>query len=408
MPDSRILLLESDPVAGERITTVLEPLGHPCTVVTDPIEAIRRAAEHQLVIIDIVTDGDAVRVVRELRTTPEAAVVPVLCICQSDDVEERIRFLEAGADDVVVKPFDARELEARVDALQLRFQRSSLLGGGAVDRTPTTVTGHRIVAVYSPKGGVGTTTMAVNLACAFAAKRTGGVALLDLDLQFGQVATHLNMTPRQTLIDVVHDELALRDPDALRTVLAAHSSGVLVLPSPQTPGSSSDGTDPAITPEVVSTLVSTLARAVEVVVVDAGSALDGRTRAVLGLADAVVMPVTPEFPALKAVHALMDHLGQDGTLGPKTIFVLNWMFAREILHLRDIEDALGTKIALEVPYDPFLYLKAVNEGVPVVVGAPRTKPAERLERLAGIVAGESAPGAAPERKSGGFKLFGRG
>ena len=409
MADARILLLDADVAAGDAIAAVLERLGRTATRVTDPLEAIRRATDHQLVIVDLVGEGaNPVQVCRELRATPEAAAVPVLCICQSDDVEERIHFLEAGADDVIAKPFDSRELEARVDALLIRFQRSALLGGAAIDRTPVTGDSRRIVAVHSPKGGVGTTTIAVNVAVALARSRQDKVAIVDLNVDFGQVATHLNLEPASTLADSVRDDLALHDPDALRTILSRHSSGLLVLPAPAGP-MSTDGKGPVtIDRDAVTALVSTLAKAVEYVVIDAGSGLDDRTEGVLEMADAIVLPVSPEFPALKAVHALLDHFTETGSVSAKTTFVLNALYAREILKLRDIEDALGTKIAIELPYDPFLYLKAVNEGVPIVIGAARSRPAEQLEKLATLVTGEVVAPQQPTRKSGGFRIFGRG
>ena len=85
--------------------------------------------------------------------------------------------------------------------------------------------------------------------------------------------------------------------------------------------------------------------------------------------------------------------------------MLNNLFARDILKVRDVETFLGAKMAVELPYDPFLYLKAVNEGVPIVTGAPRSAPAERLVRLSGIAfgaAGYQLPTDAQEKKSGGL------
>jgi pilus assembly protein CpaE len=409
LPEPHVLLLDADATEVNPIAVVLERLGHATKRVADPLEAIRIAREFQLVIVDHVGAGaDPIQVCRELRATPEAATVPVLAVCQTDDVEERIKFLEAGADDAIAKPFDDRELEARVDALLLRFQRSSVLGSAAVDQTGVTGAARRIIVVHSPKGGVGTTTIAVNLASVLARTRPDRVAIVDLDFDFGQVATHLNLETRSTLVDAIRDELSLHDPDALRTLLGRHTSGLLVLPAPSSP-IETDGSSPVtIDREAVTTLVATLARGLDYVVIDAGSGLDRRTEAVLEMADAIVIPVAAEFPALKAVHALLDHFTEAGSVGAKTTFVLNGIYAREILKLSDIESALGTKIAVELPYDPFLYLKAVNEGIPIVIGAPRTRPAERLERLAQLVTGEVTAAAAPQRKSRGFRVFSRG
>jgi pilus assembly protein CpaE len=409
LPDPHVLLLDADSAEVNPIAAVLERLGHATRRVADPLEAIRIAREFQLVVVDRVGPAaDPIQVCRELRATPEAATVPVLAVCQTDDVEERIKFLEAGADDAIAKPFDDRELEARVDALLLRFKRSAVIGSAAADQTQVTGEERRIIVVHSPKGGVGTTTIAVNLASVLARTRPDRVAIVDLDFDFGQVATHLNLETRSTLVDAVRDELSLHDPDALRTLLGRHASGLLVLPAPSSP-IETDGSSPVtIDREAVTTLVATLARGLDYVVIDAGSGLDRRTEAVLEMAHAIIIPVAAEFPALKAVHALLDHFAESGSVSAKTTFVLNGIYAREILKPSDIESALGTKIAVELPYDPFLYLKAVNEGVPIVIGAPRTRPAERLERLAQLVTGEVPAAAAPQRKSRGFRVFSRG
>jgi MinD-like ATPase involved in chromosome partitioning or flagellar assembly len=138
---------------------------------------------------------------------------------------------------------------------------------------------------------------------------------------------------------------------------------------------------------------------------DAGSKLDERTHMVFEKAETVILTVSPEIGALKAMHALMESLSEAGSVGLKSTFVLNGIFAREILKLRDVESFLGSKISIELPYDPFLYLKAVNEGVPVVIGAARSAPAERLMRLGAIAFGEdgfAVPTSANDKKSGGL------
>jgi MinD-like ATPase involved in chromosome partitioning or flagellar assembly len=140
--------------------------------------------------------------------------------------------------------------------------------------------------------------------------------------------------------------------------------------------------------------------------VDAGATFDERAMALFSRSDTVIIPVLPEIPALNAVHLLLDSLTETGTVGATTLFVLNNTFARELLKLRDIETALGGRISTDLPYDPFVYLKAVNEGVPVVRGAPRSSAADRLRRLYAIVFGNvTAPAAAPapaERRGGLF------
>jgi pilus assembly protein CpaE len=262
----------------------------------------------------------------------------------------------------------------------------------------------RIVTVFSPKGGVGTTMIATNIALVAAGKRPDRVVLLDLDLQFGGVAPQLDIEPKQTLADVARDATALKVSELLRGYAVKHGSGLHVLCAPPTPELAE-----LVTPDVVKNILATLTNGYDHVIVDAGSVLDERTMLALESADTVVIPVYPEIPALKSVHSLLDFLNEAGTLGSKTVFVLNNAFAREILKPRDIEHALGTKIAFDLPYDPFLYLKAVNEGVPIVLGAPRSPAAEQLVKLSASAFGSdgyTVPDAQPERRGRRFG-FGR-
>jgi pilus assembly protein CpaE len=142
-----------------------------------------------------------------------------------------------------------------------------------------------------------------------------------------------------------------------------------------------------VTAQHVDRILTTLLDSYETVVIDAGSWLDERTMTVFEHAETVIFAICPEISALKALHGLLEYLNEAGTVAAKSTFVLNNQFAREILKLRDVESALGTRVASELPYDAFLYLKAVNEGVPIVLGAPRSLPAERFEKLAATAFG---------------------
>ena len=403
MPASTILLIEADPASGELISGVLSKVGYTVTTIADADEAFPRVIEHQLAIVDVMSGSkSAFDICREIRGTPALARIPVLCVGQTDDVEDRIRFLEAGADDVMAKPFDARELEARVEALLLRFQRSKDISVVSSDGITMTKQ-QRTVAVHSPRGGVGTTTIATNLAMLMARQKPDRVVLVDLHLQFGQVATHLNLEVKQSIADVARDEAAMREPELLRTYATRHDSGLHVLAAPISPELAE-----LVTSQHVDRILTTLLETYDYVVIDAGSWLDERTMTVFEHAETVIFPVCPEIGALKALHGLLDYLNEAGTVAAKSTFVLNNQFAREILRLRDVESALGTQVATELPYDPFLYLKAVNEGVPIVLGAPRSIPAERFEKLAAAafgnerLTGPEAPAAKRTSRFGGL------
>lgn len=390
-----VLLLASDRLAAEAVSTALAATRHGVTVVADPVELLREAHGYGLVIIDEVPGTTTVdAVILELRALPSGGDLAILCVAHSDDLEERIRLLEAGADDVITRPFDPRELEARVEALGLRFLRSSERVAGTAMPIGDAM-GRRIVSVYSPKGGVGATTIATNLALLAAERHPDRALIIDLDLQFGQVASHLNLKPRQSLLELIRDESALQEPELFRTYAVGHESGLHLLAAPPTPGFAS-----LVTAEQVDAIASRALESFDTVVIDAGTGFDDRTLAIFSRSDTVIVPVLPEIPALNAVHLLVEQLNETGSMGASTMFVLNNLFARDLLRLRDIEAALGASVSADLPYDPFAYLKAVNEGVPVVRSAPKSAAADKLRQLAVAVFGpiEGANGTVPERR----------
>jgi pilus assembly protein CpaE len=393
-----ILLLSAVAEAAEPLAAALRAAGHEVTTLADADEAIRRAGEFTLVTIDVVDPPrTGTDVCAEIRRTPALSAIPVLCVSQKDDVEERVRFLEAGADDVIARPFDPRELQARVEGLVVRFLRSRDLApmtGGEV-----AVAGRRrLIACFSPKGGVGTTTIAVNVAMALAEQAPGQVAIVDLDVDFGQVATHLNVKPRLTVADLAADETGTREPDLLRTYAERAEPGLLVIAAPATPEAGR-----LITAAQVEQILGTAALAYGSVVVDAGSTLDDRSLAILDRAEAVIVPIVPEIGALKALHGFLEYLTEQGAVPAKSTFVLNHLFARDMLTMKQIESSIAAKVDAELPYDAGLYLKAVNEGVPVVRSAPTSPPGRALVRLASLTAGiDEAVLFAADAKRGGI------
>jgi pilus assembly protein CpaE len=403
LPASSILLFDSDPGSSSLVRSTLSGTGSGVVIAEDRDSLLRIAVDQHLIVLAPGPDGpSAVELCRDLRAHPLLEATPILVITESDDVEERIRLLEAGIEDAVAKPFDARELEARVEALLLRFWRSRDLA--IVPATEPVQRGQRLVVVFSPKGGVGTSTIAVNLATHAAQAHPNRALLVDLDLQFGQVATHLNLVASYSIIDLVRDEESLRDLEVLAPFLAQHESGLHVLGAPSSPEHAQ-----LVTAPQVHRLFSELVKLFDVVVVDAGSTLDERSLAVLELAQRIVVPITGDLGTLKALSTMLDYLNEIGSIMTKAIFVLNNVFAKELLKASDIEGALGTRISIELPYDQVVYLKAVNEGVPVLTGSPKSHAADRLAKLATAALGNEtvAPAAARPEKRRGFALLRR-
>jgi pilus assembly protein CpaE len=400
--DTRIVLLgnaTSDPLAK-----VLGKTGRALTRVEDPDALIAAAADHDVIVLDVVPGGRSpAELAREIRAVESLADVPILAISSSEDVEERIRLLEAGADDVMIRPIDDRELDARVEALDLRHRRSKEMRPSAVVAS-TRRPGRRLIVVYSPKGGVGTTTVGVNLALAIAARAPDQVALVDLTPMGGQVATHLDLRPKLTIADLIRDSAGDISPEILRaTYLTRHETGVLVLA-----GSVAASTQTLMSSAEATRILEAVLAAVPNVVVDLGSHLDDRVLAGLDAADDVVCVVTPDFPALKQVHGMLEFLGEGNGQRAEPTIVVNETYALQTLTPGDIETALGRRVAIRIPYDPLLYLRAANQGTPVFAGAPTSQPSRRFDQLAAVILGEDAPASLSEpRRRGLSGIFGR-
>ena len=400
MPSNPILICARSPELRTQLEAALADAGHAIESVTTPADAVAvmRSRQPDLVVAEGLAASGAIG---SLRTGGTSGTTPVLVVAPAQDVEARIAFLEAGADDVIDGGFDASELEGRVMALLIR---SGKVRPELAERTSSS----EVVAFFSPKGGVGTTTLAVNTAVLLAGggapPMTGSngagptipasrVLLIDMDLQFGQVATHLNLTPRFDLAGLATDEQALADPELARSYLTIHSSGLAVLAAPARPEA-----DFRVSVEHVQRIIELLRPSFDHVVVDLGSRLDPRALWVLEQSDAHAFVLFPEIAALRGMSLLMAFLAETTPLQARTLLVVNHVFPKELLKTRDVENLLHAKPAAEVPYTEVEIIRSVNEGVPLVMARPASAAAAAMRRLAQAVIGIEAPARAATKK----------
>jgi pilus assembly protein CpaE len=227
------------------------------------------------------------------------------------------------------------------------------------------------------------------------------VLLIDLDLQFGQVATHLNLTPRYDVAGLASDDQALADPELARSYLTTHSSGLVVLAAPVRPEA-----DFRVGLESLQRILELMRPSFDHILVDLGSRLDPRSLWLLEQSDAHVFVLFPEIAALRAMSLLMAFLADTTPLQARTLLVVNHVFPKELLKTRDVENLLRTKPAAEIPYTEVDMIRSVNEGVPLVVSRPAAPAAAALRRVAqGVIGIEPTPAGAGTRQRRG--IFGR-
>lgn len=234
---------------------------------------------------------------------------------------------------------------------------------------------HRIIVIASPKGGVGKTMMATNLAVALAEQSSEPVALVDLDLEFGDIAHHLLLAPKQSMADAV-GELPDLDLTALKVFLTPHPSGIFSLTAPEDASQAGD-----ISPEGSAAIVDLLSAEFAYVVVDTSGGLGEHALAVMEHATDLVLLSDMDVPSVRNIHKAIALLDVLGITEHRRHFVLNRADSRVGLRIPEVSAAAGLSIDIEIPSSRHVPL-SVNEGRPIVISRPRSPVSRQIGKMA--------------------------
>jgi pilus assembly protein CpaE len=346
-------------------------------------------------------------------TVPES---PIIMMSVQGEQDYLRRSMLAGAREFLVKPFSADELinairhvhelekvkRARYAAAAPAAAPASPLAPGAAARE----TG-KIITFFSPKGGVGRTTIATNLAVALHQATQKPVVLVDGSLPFGDIAVILNMSPKaKTIADLV-GSFENTDSDVLDSVLVAHSTGIKVLLAPPTPESAE-----LITGANVKHVLELLRERYAYIVVDTWPSFQEQVITMLDVADVILTLMTLEITSLKNVRVFMEIAEKLGYGEDKLQLVANRNDSSGGIKASDVEASLGRKIPHTIVSDGRTLVLAVNRGVPFVISHRESQVAKDIFTLAQrLTAGAAEPAAAgapkAQPRAGGMRLFAR-
>jgi len=249
-------------------------------------------------------------------------------------------------------------------------------GGRSAGQEPTQPrrTG-RVVVVTSPKGGTGKTTVAVNLAVALGVGSDLKVALVDLDLQFGDVEYALRLRPETTMTDAVKLGGHL-DSTSVKGCLTPHPSGVFALCAPSNPVEAEQ-----LDPDRVAEVVRLMSEIFDLVVVDTGAGIDDHLLNAMDLATDVVLLVATDVPTVRSAQKSLPVFDRLGYGSRAWHIVLNRSDAKVGLGPEDVEQAIGLAIDSRIPESRAMGA-AMNHGSPVVESQPKSPPAKALTLFA--------------------------
>jgi len=277
--------------------------------------------------------------------------------------------MRAGAVEYLLKPLEKTDLFEAI-------QKSAKLWQS--NHVAEVVQKGKVVAIYNPIAGMGTTTIAVNLAVALV-KGGNKVALVDLNLFSGDVATFLDVTPRYTLTSVTSN-LNRLDASFLMSVMTQHSSGIYLLGEPL----EVDDTF-SITPEQIQKMLEFLKGVFNYVIVDAGGQMIGTNDAVFRSSNIIIYNTVLNLPALKTAKRYMAAFDKRGVPREKIKILVNRFLPRSDIKVQDAEKVLDRKLLLTIPNEYHDVNDSINKGVPVLSLYPRSSVSKAVMTLADMV-----------------------
>jgi pilus assembly protein CpaE len=381
---AKILVVDDDPNVQRLLSYTLKQEGYDVVVAADGAEGFKLWDQElpALILLDVMLPKlDGYQVAAKIRAEEgSSSHVPIIMLTAEAEVEQKIRGLRAGADDYLVKPFHPAELLARIKSLLARFAPKDLLVG----RPPL----GRVLAFYGSKGGVGTTTIAINVAIALQRELGRRVCLVDANLQFGDHRVFMDLgLDRKSIADVVSAPSI--DADLLRGILVEHESKIDLLLAPPSPEMAD-----YVTKEHMAQIIDALRGLYDYIVVDVDKRLDDLNLGVFDAAELLFVVMTADLSCLKNVRLVLETLGHIGYENDRVKLILNRSNAFTGINAKTAEGALKRPIDLQVLNEYRGAISALNSGAPVMMtksDSPLGRSFHDVARAIDKTAGSSAP-----------------
>ena len=332
---------------------------------------IARESKPDVILMDInmpVIDG--IRATEEISlNVPESTVIIMSVQGETEYVRKA---MNAGARDFLCKPFNSDELS---DTIIKTYNMESKRRETTPVKKTQEILRPRVISVFSTKGGVGKTTIASNLAVSIARTAKKKVALVDLDLQFGDVAIMLNVSVKNTISDLVK-EIGQLDANLMEEYLVTHFSGVKVLPAPIKPEYAE-----YITASHVEKIINSLRESYHYIIVDTSASFHESVLTALDMSDRILLVSTLDLPTIKNIKAGLDVMETLHYPAEKIHVVLNKASEQYGIKYKDFENTLRRQIWSYIPEDNQTVVTSANKGFPFVMTRTETKVAKAVMEI---------------------------
>lgn len=339
--------------------------------------------------------GDALKVAERLQiTAPDVSVVLVLGALSAELLQSALR---AGVRDVLPESFAPQQLVDSIARAELLWRQIRERGAGPTE-VEREARANKIITVFSSKGGCGKSFVASNLAVLLAQRSGTEVAMVDLDLQFGDLAIMLQLFPARTIHDAASN-LDRLDAQALRGYLTPHRAQVYLLAAPLEPGLAD-----TISAESVKTILKMLKQTFQFTLVDSPPSFTDHVLAALDESDECVLITSMDVPSIKNLKLSLQTLELLGFGRDRIRLVLNRADSKVGLRVQEVEKTLNTTVDITIP-SSIEVPRSINRGTPLVTEDPRSPVVSSIVKLVDLVTGPA--GVAAQPTGGGRFRFGR-
>lgn len=311
------------------------------------------AAKNECIAVIDISDNElkAIEVISELNKVNKSA--KIVAISNKTSTETIIKTMRAGAKEFITKPITKTQFSDTVRELSNSPQTNS--GDNSC----------KIISTFSNKGGIGKTSIAVNLAVEIAEMTKEKTALLDLNLQLGDVSTFLDLTPSFDVCYVVNNLANIDNTNITNALTRYKNTSLYVIADPINIEQSKE-----ITAEQIKALIFELKKTFSYIIIDVGTNIDAKTTTALDMSDVILLTAIVNLPAVRNIQRCMNLFKKLNYPQEKIKLVLNRYMENEEIKTSDIEEAVHGKVFWKIPNNYLTMMSAINKGVPVSAVSP--------------------------------------
>lgn len=372
----RVLLIDDEQFYYKLIQKKLKESNYELEYAKSSTEGLAKIAsfDPELMIVDLMLpDMDGFQILERLRRDTKYGSIPVIVITAKDELDQKLKAFELGADDYLVKPFQPEELVARMGILVRRGRAVQVAQGAVTEKAKNA----SIYVVHSLRGGLGCSSVVVNLGFAFQKLWGKSTLLVDGVLTAGQIALMLDAKSTATWENLVGITEETLDDSVVSEMMCEHKSGVRYIASPRFPIAADTFSN-----EILKLFLDKLKAQNDFIITDASHDFSDMTINMLSMSDTILLVMAPEMASLRSTMAALEIYDRLGISVEKVKIILNNNSSNPAIKQAQLEKVLKRPIDFVLPYEAGEVNRALNFGQPFILTNPDLPICLALEKVA--------------------------